>query len=119
MSIWINLLDSLMIRALLIIISALCMILSFVHFLEVYKVVFQNGVENYPFGKEGPVPYYYKSEGLFISINLFWAIGFSSLGVFSMNSLKNRNVKRLSVILIFTLIALISWFVQSSFQEMF
>lgn len=108
-----------MIRALTTIISALCMILSLVHFIEVYNVAFQNGVEDYPFGKEGPVPYYYRSEGLFISINLFWGIVFSSLGVFSMNSLKSRNVKGLSVLLILTLIALISWFVQSSFPEMF
>jgi len=46
---------------------------------EFYKVGIKEETELYPFGVEGPVPYYYKTAELYSYVNLTYGIAFGIL----------------------------------------
>ena len=52
---------------------------SLIGFSEYYKVGIKNETESYPFGGEGPVPYYYKTAELYSNVNLTYGIVFGVL----------------------------------------
>jgi formate hydrogenlyase subunit 3/multisubunit Na+/H+ antiporter MnhD subunit len=47
--------------------------------------------EGYPFGGEGPTPYYYKSLESYISNTLTWSIIFVAILIFSIFSITHKN----------------------------
>lgn len=50
---------------------------------EWYTVKILGNVTEYPFGGEGPTPYYYKSAELYSTTSLIWGIAFLSVFVIS------------------------------------
>jgi hypothetical protein len=48
-----------------------------INWIEYYTVGILKDINDYPFGGEGPVPYYYKSSELYAQINLTWGLIFS------------------------------------------
>jgi hypothetical protein len=43
---------------------------------EFYLIVILKKTDSYPFGGEGPTPYYYKTSGLYSTVNLIWGLIF-------------------------------------------
>ncbi len=43
---------------------------------EFYLIGILNKTESYPFGGEGPTPYYYKTAELYSAVNLVWGLLF-------------------------------------------
>lgn len=43
---------------------------------EFYLIGILNKTDGYPFGGEGPTPYYYKTAGLYSKVNLIWGLIF-------------------------------------------
>lgn len=41
---------------------------------EFYIIGVLNKTDGYPFGGEGPTPYYYKTAGLYSTVNLIWGL---------------------------------------------
>jgi hypothetical protein len=41
---------------------------------EFYLIGILNKTDGYPFGGEGPTPYYYKTAGLYSTVNLIWGL---------------------------------------------
>ena len=56
---------------------------------EVYIVGVLGNIEGYPFGREGPVPYYYKTPELYTTVMTLFGTGFLTLGILSLRSVKN------------------------------
>jgi magnesium-transporting ATPase (P-type) len=76
---------------------------------EWYELVIRHKTEGYPLGKEGPVPYYYKTLEAYSTHNLNWAIIFAIILTFSVFALlrKNQRLKYYSFgIIVITIIAL-------------
>ena len=66
-------------------------IFSLIGLIEFYKVGIKNQTESYPFGGEGPVPYYYKTAELYSNVNLTYGILFGILlGIGIWNWRKNK-----------------------------
>ena len=63
--------------ALGIIIILILGILASAHFYEWYSIEILKNLKGYPFGGEGPTPYYYKTPELYALVNLVWGIIFT------------------------------------------
>jgi hypothetical protein len=60
-----------------------CSLLSTISLSEWYIVVIQKQTSDYPFGSEGPIPYYYKSAELYATVNV--ATGLISITLLAIN----------------------------------
>lgn len=54
----------------------LCGLLTLVNLGEFYLIGILNNTDGYPFGGEGPKPYYYKTARLYSTVNLIWGLTF-------------------------------------------
>lgn len=61
---------------------------------EWIKIGLLKQVDNYPFGGEGPVPYYYKSAGLYSMTMLFWGLLFLANLIFGIVSILKNKISR-------------------------
>ena len=61
---------------------------------EWIKIGLLKQTDNYPFGGEGPVPYYYKSAGLYSLIMLIWGILFMVNMIFGIISILKRKISK-------------------------
>jgi len=77
--------------------------------IEYYTVGILNNTKEYPFGGEGPVPYYYKSSEMYPQVNLIWGIIFSLNFILLITSLikRKRTFRILMLILTWILIVII------------
>jgi len=96
-----------------VIISSIAILLNglfgLINFSEWYTVKIQNKTSDYPFGGEGPTPYYYISAELYSTVNLVWGLIFLIILSLSIWTLfKNKfSVLSLVLTLIFILILII------------
>ena len=51
-------------------------LLTLMNLSEFYLIGILNKTDGYPFGGEGPTPYYYKTAGLYSTVNLIWGLIF-------------------------------------------
>lgn len=51
-------------------------LLTLMNLSEFYLIGILNKTDDYPFGGEGPTPYYYKTSGLYSTVNLIWGLIF-------------------------------------------
>jgi len=51
-------------------------LLTLMNLSEFYLIGVLGQTEGYPFGGEGPTPYYYKTSGLYSTVNLIWGLLF-------------------------------------------
>ena len=51
-------------------------LLTLMNLSEFYIIGVLNKTDGYPFGGEGPTPYYYKTAGLYSTVNLIWGLIF-------------------------------------------
>lgn len=73
---------------LLIVITGL---LAFMHLEEWYMISVLENKAGYPFGGEGPTPYYYKTPNLYATVNLIWGILFSAALTFGIVTIVKKN----------------------------
>lgn len=78
----------------------LCGIFSAIGMSEFYKVRIKNETELYPFGGEGPVPYYYKTAELYSNVNLTWGIIFGILFIIGIWNWKTKKLSKNKLIAI-------------------
>jgi hypothetical protein len=57
--------------------------LALMNISEWYIVKIQNLTSEYPFGGEGPTPYYYQTAELYSRVNLIWGLVFLSVLLFT------------------------------------
>ena len=69
--------------------------------LEFYRVGIKKVTESYPFGGEGPVPYYYKTAELYSNVQLTWGIIFTSAFLLGIWNWKTKKVGRIKIIALF------------------
>ena len=80
---------------------------------EYYTVAIKKETELYPFGGEGPVPYFYKSAELYAQVNLIYGIVFTIIILFGLWNWKTKKVNELIIVGIVALV-IILWFVQGN-----
>lgn len=80
---------------------------------EYYIVAIKKETELYPFGGEGPVPYFYKSAELYAQVNLIYGIVFTIIILFGLWNWKTKKVNELIIVGIVALV-IILWFVQGN-----
>lgn len=61
-----------------------------VNWTEYYTVGILKNINDYPFGGEGPVPYYYKTSEMYAQVNLIWGIIFTINIILLITSLIKR-----------------------------
>jgi hypothetical protein len=83
-------------------------LLAWLSLAEWYAVKIQGHTAGYPFGGEGPVPYYYKSADLYATVNLVWGILFLAAFTFGIWILIRRNRKS---VLLATGITILMWII--------
>lgn len=62
---------------------------------EFYLIGILNKTDGYPFGGEGPTPYYYKTPGLYSTVNLIWGLLFLTpllLAIWSIIKGQRKNI---------------------------
>ena len=81
------------------------------HLEEWYMISVLEKTAGYPFGGEGPTPYYYKTPDLYSTVNLIWEILCSAALTFGIATIVKKNVTGLitalgiTVLLAVTLVA--------------
>jgi cytochrome bd-type quinol oxidase subunit 2 len=70
-------------------------LLAFINLREFYKTRILKQTENYNFGGEGPVPYYYKTAEFYSTVNLIWGLLFILTLVFTTWTILKRKNKSL------------------------
>lgn len=70
---------------------------------EFYTVGILKQTMGYPFGSEGPVPYYYQTAELYSIVNLIWGLIFLTTTFFAIKSAIKRETKKVLLILGITL----------------
>lgn len=61
---------------------------------ESIKIGLLKQTDNYPFGGEGPVPYYYKSAGLYSMTMLIWGLLFITNMIFGIVSIFKNKISK-------------------------
>jgi hypothetical protein len=59
-------------------------LMTLMNFSEWYVVKIQERTTEYPFGGEGPTPYYYKTAELYSTVSLIWGLIFLIVFLFTM-----------------------------------
>jgi hypothetical protein len=80
---------------------------------EYYIVAIKKETELYPFGGEGPVPYFYKTAELYANVCLIYGLIFLALILFGIWNWKTKKVNDLIVVGII-IIMIILWFAQGN-----
>ena len=83
---------------------------------EWYNLGIKQNTEGYPFGGEGPKPYYYQSLGTYLTNNLTWAAIFATILMFSIFTIthKNRRLQYCSFGLL--IVSIIAMFINGNFS---
>ncbi len=80
---------------------------------EYYDVAIKKETDLYPFGGEGPVPYFYRTAELYANVCLTYGLVFLALILFGIWNSKTKKMNDLIVVGLIT-IMIILWFVQSN-----
>lgn len=86
-------------------------LLTFMSFSEWYIVKIQKRTADYPFGGEGPTPYYYKTAELYSFVNLIWGLVFLTVFLFTIWTLVMGKSKLTLISFGSTLFLLLGFFI--------
>ncbi|WP_460538538.1 hypothetical protein [Echinicola sediminis] len=87
-------------------------ILIYINFSEWHIVKIQGRAAEYPFGGEGPTPYYYKTAELYSHVKLIWGFIFLIVFLFSIWAVLKRKRKLTMVLFGLTLYFILVLFIQ-------
>ncbi len=93
------------------ILTLLAGLLSWISWSEWYAVKVKGEILGYPFGGEGPTPYYYKTADLYANVNLTWGVVFLFAFLFSVFALIKRRDKLVLISSVFTLLLLLVFYI--------
>lgn len=85
--------------------------MGFINFHEFVKVGLFKEIADYPFGGEGPVPWYYKSVDLYAKVSLISGLIFLSTFVIAIRITLRRNKKGIGIILLATIFLIVAMLV--------
>lgn len=77
---------------------------------EFYKIGIMKQTEFYPFGGEGPVPYYYQTAELYSYVNLAYGIAFGTLIGIALWNLKRNRISGFTTLLLTIVVTLMQMF---------
>lgn len=89
--------------------------LSWMNLEEWYRIAVPDETGAYPFGSEGPVPYFYKSAELYAKVAATWGAIFLMLSLSSLYTLKYGNSRVLLLTGAGFLIAVVLMLLQATF----
>ena len=81
------------------------------NFSEWYFVKILGLTAEYPFGGEGPTPYYYKTAELYSTVNLIWGTLFLTVFLFTLWAIIKGQKKWTTISFVSTIILLIGLFI--------
>ena len=85
-------------------------LLAFLNLSEFYFIEILEQTDGYPFGGEGPTPYYYNTAKLYSTVNLIWGLLFLSVFIFAVwTTVKGQRKKGLLVFGVTLLLLLIQF----------
>ena len=88
---------------------------SFLTLSEFYAIRILKETSEYPFGGEGPTPYYYKSADLYATVNLIWGLVFLLTLIFiAWTTLKGDKTKTIFTFGL-TLFLILAFFIHGQF----
>ena len=99
---------NIILNSLTIILSGL---LALMNFSEWYIVKIQGRTAEYPFGGEGPTPYYYETAEMYSTVNLIWELVFLSVLLFTSWTIIKGQKKLTAISFGTTLILLLGLFI--------
>ena len=67
--------------------------LAFKNLQEWYVITVLNNTAAYPFGEEGPTPYYYETKELYALVSLVWGLLFSGAFALTVATIIKKNNK--------------------------
>jgi hypothetical protein len=79
---------------------------------EFYKTGILKQTSEYPFGGEGPVPYYYKTAEMYSGVMLVWGIVFFLTMAFAILTILKRQKSRTLMAFGLTLLLIIAMYIQ-------
>lgn len=85
--------------------------MTFMNLEEFVTIGLLKQTTNYPFGGEGPVPWYYKTADLYAKVNLAFGLGFLTAFVAGIWTTFKRNKKGLFIALLSTIFLIVIMFV--------
>ncbi len=86
-------------------------LMTLMHLEEFVTIGVLKQTTNYPFGRDGPVPWYYKTADLYAKVNLAFGLGFLSAFVAGIWTTSKRNKTRLFIAFLSTIFLIAIMFV--------
>lgn len=90
-----------------------CGLFAFINLSDWYVVKIQQQTAQYPFGGEGPTPYYYRSAELFSTVSLVWGILFLLAFAFVLWLVLSKREKGFRTALASTLLLIMGQFINA------
>lgn len=84
---------------------------SFLTLSEFYSIKILKETSEYPFGGEGPTPYYYKSADLYAIVNLIWGLVFLLTLIFITRTILKGDKRKTIFTFGLTLFLLLAFFI--------
>lgn len=86
-------------------------LMTFMNLEEFVTIGLLKQTANYPFGGEGPVPWYYKTADLYAKVNLAFGLGFLTAFIVGIWTTFKRNKMGLFIALLSTIFLIVIMFV--------
>lgn len=83
---------------------------TLMNFSEFYIIGILNKTDGYPFGGECPTPYYYKTAGLYSTVNLIWGLLFLTTLLLAMWTIIKGQRKNIFLFLGLTILLILGQF---------
>ena len=84
---------------------------SFTNFHEWYNVSIMQNVDDYPFGTEGPSPYYYQAASLYATVMFTWGSVFLANMLFILWTMLKGQRKATMIGVLFSMVLLLIMFI--------
>lgn len=86
-------------------------LMTFLNLDEFVTIGLLNQTANYPFGGEGPVPWYYKTANLYAKVNLVFGLAFLSTFIAAIWTTLKRKKMGLFIVLLSTIFLIVIMYV--------
>ena len=80
---------------------------------EFYVVAILGRFEEYPFGGEGPTPYYYQTKELYLAVVLFWGLAFLVIILVTAWAMAKRKPKGIVLLFVLTILLILGQFMHT------
>ncbi|WP_300600510.1 hypothetical protein [Niabella sp.] len=92
-------------------------VMAFLNLGEFYNIKIRRQYSGYPFGSEGPVPYYYKTPALYANVQLAWGLIFLLVFLCSVRATGKRQRQKILLLLGMTILLLLVLLIQGQVAD--